>query len=50
MAFGGGLDVAIRPWFAIRAGQLDYEYFRIQGEGGDGIRAGAGIVFRLGRP
>jgi hypothetical protein len=49
-AFGGGLDVAIRPWFAIRVGQLDYEYFRFQGEGGDGIRAGAGIVFRIGKP
>lgn len=49
MAGGGGLDVAIKPWFAIRIGQLDYDYFRFRGETLDGFRAGAGVVFRLGK-
>jgi hypothetical protein len=49
MAGGGGLDVAIKPWFAIRVGQLDYDYFRFQGQTLDGFRAGGGVVFRLGK-
>jgi hypothetical protein len=48
MAVGGGLDVGIKPWFAIRAGQLDYNYTRFQGSTVDGLRVGAGVVFRLG--
>ena len=49
MAWGGGIDVGIKPWFAIRAGQFDYDYFRFQGTTVDGFRVGGGIVFRMGK-
>jgi len=48
MAVGGGVDVGIKPWFAIRAGQFDYNYMRFQGSTLDGFRVGAGVVFRMG--
>jgi len=47
MAAGGGLDVGINRWFAIRAGQLDYNYTRFQGFSWDGVRVGGGVVFRM---
>jgi len=49
MAWGGGLDIAIKPWLSLRAGQLDYEYFRFQGISLDGLRTGGGLVFRMGK-
>jgi hypothetical protein len=49
MLAGGGMDVGIKPWFAIRIGQVDYDYFRFSGIGVDGIRVGGGVVFRMGR-
>ena len=48
MAVGGGVDVGIKPWFAIRAGQFDYNYTRFQGSSLDGFRVGGGVVFRMG--
>jgi len=49
MAWGGGLDINVKPWFAIRAGQLDYDYFRFQGLTFDGLRTGGGVVFKMGK-
>jgi hypothetical protein len=49
MAAGGGVDVGIKPWLAIRAGQFDYNYTRFEGMTLDGFRFGAGVVFRLGK-
>jgi hypothetical protein len=49
MAMGGGLDVAVKPWLAIRVGELDYDYFRFQGVTLDGFRVGGGVVFRFGK-
>jgi hypothetical protein len=49
LAVGGGVDVGIKPWFAIRAGQFDYDYTRFQGMTLDGFRVGGGVVFRMGK-
>ena len=48
LAAGGGVDVGITPWFAIRAGQFDYDHTRFDGSTLDGFRVGGGVVFRLG--
>jgi len=48
MAFGGGIDIGIRPWIAIRAAQVDYSYFSVEGGSSNGARIGGGLVFRFG--
>src|SRR5262245_11900681 len=49
MLIGGGLDVGIRPWFAIRAIEGGYSGFHLSGGGwSNGARVSAGIVFRFG--
>jgi opacity protein-like surface antigen len=48
MAVGGGLDVGIRPWIAIRVAQVDYSYLHISGGSSNGVRIGGGLVFRFG--
>jgi len=47
-AVGGGLDIAIKPWFALRAFQAEYSalYFRDLGWS-QGARLGAGLMFRI---
>lgn len=49
MAGGGGLDVAVRPWFAVRVGEVEYDYSRFQGATFDGFCVGGGVVFRFGK-
>jgi hypothetical protein len=52
---GGGLDIGIRPWFAIRVVEGGYSglYFSQMGsaDGGwsNGMRVSAGVVFRFGK-
>jgi opacity protein-like surface antigen len=50
LAFGGGLDVAIRPWIAVRVVQFDYSYLRFSeiDTSSNGFRVGGGLVFRMG--
>ena len=50
MLAGGGIDVGIRPWFAIRAIEGGYSGIRLSGGGGwsNGSRVSTGIVFRFG--
>ena len=48
VVFGGGVDFGIKPWFAIRAPEIDYSYLHFSGTSSDGIRIGAGIVFKFG--
>ncbi len=46
---GGGLDIGIRPWFAIRAVEGGYSAFHFNGTGwSNGARISSGIVFRFG--
>lgn len=42
--------LSFSPWFHLRAGQVDYDFFRFQGTTLDGIRVGGGVVFRMGKP
>lgn len=45
---GGGVDMAVRPWFAVRLVQVDYNYFRVGGGNSNGVRIHAGGVFKIG--
>ncbi len=49
LAFGGGIDIGIRPWFALRAPEFDYSYHHFSGIGSNGMRVGLGILFRFGQ-
>lgn len=49
-AIGGGVDIGIRPWIAVRVVQFDGSILRF-GEldtTSNGYRVGAGLVFRMG--
>jgi len=50
LAFGGGLDIAIKPWFAFRPAQFDYSYiyFNQYDTHSGGFRISGGLVFRFG--
>ena len=45
---GGGVEFGSNPRFKYRA-QIDYRWLRIGGEGYNGTRASAGVVFNLGQ-
>lgn len=49
-AVGGGLDIAVRPWIAVRAVQYDYSFlhFGSLNTNSNGFRVGGGLVFRFG--
>jgi hypothetical protein len=49
MLIGGGVDIGIRPWFAIRAIEGGYSGFHAVDEWSNGIRLSGGIVFRFGQ-
>jgi len=51
LAVGGGVDVGIRPWFALRVIQAEYSYIRFGSldANSNGLRVGGGLVFRFGR-
>lgn len=55
MLAGGGVDIRIRPWFAIRAVEGGYSGLHIadtaevEGVWSNGYRVSAGIVFRFGQ-
>ncbi|HZI51392.1 MAG TPA: hypothetical protein VFE29_06180 [Terriglobia bacterium] len=55
MLVGGGVDIGIRPWFAIRAVEGGYSGLHIGDVGGveggwsHGFRVSGGIVFRFGQ-
>lgn len=44
-----GVDVGVKPWLSVRILQAHYDVFRSGGEGSDGFRLGAGLVFKFGR-
>jgi hypothetical protein len=48
---GGGVDVGIRPWFAFRVVQVDYNYVHLASPIGNsnGVSIAAGVVFRFGK-
>jgi hypothetical protein len=48
LAVGGGVDIGIRPWFALRAPQVDYSFLHIGSFSSNGMRIGGGLVFRFG--
>ena len=53
---GGGIDIGIRPWFAIRAVEGGYSGLYLSPSGGadgrwsKGVRVSTGVVFRFGKP
>ncbi len=49
MALGGGFDVPINDWFALRPLQADYLLFRIRGFNRSNFRYSGGVVVRFGR-
>jgi hypothetical protein len=55
MLVGSGVDIGIRPWFAIRAIEGGYSGLHIGDVGGvsggwsHGFRISGGIVFRFGQ-
>ena len=49
IAGGGGLDVGIWPWFAIRAVEVEYSFNHVATEKLNGVRVGTGVVFRFGK-
>ena len=52
MLSGGGVDIGVTPWFAVRAIEGGYSGIHISGAGGgwsNGIRVSVGIVFRFGQ-
>jgi opacity protein-like surface antigen len=44
---GGGLDLRIKSFLALRPVQVDWAYTQIGGEGQSGLRASFGLVFRF---
>jgi len=48
LAAGGGVDVPIKPWVAVRAAEVNYNFLEISGDKINGIRVGTGIIFRFG--
>ena len=46
---GGGVDVALKDWLAIRAIHVKYQTTWIDGTNVDGLRVHAGVVFRIGK-
>jgi hypothetical protein len=50
VAAGGGVDMAIRPWFSWRVAQVDYNYLHVAGSNANGVRIQTGGVFRVGSP
>ena len=51
IAAGGGVDVGIREWFGFRVIQAEYNYIRFGSidYSTNGVRLGAGVVFRFGK-
>ncbi len=49
MALGGGLDYQLLSYASLRFIQIDYQLFRSNGVKHEGMRVGAGLVFRFGR-
>lgn len=49
LAIGSGVDIAIRPWIAVRAVQVDYSLLHFSGITSNGLRVGGGLVFRFGQ-
>jgi hypothetical protein len=45
---GGGIDMAIKPWFSLRLAQVDYNFFHTGGTNSNGVRIHAGGVFKIG--
>ena len=48
LSAGGGVDVAIKPWFAIRAAEVNYDFMEISADKINGFRVGSGFMFRFG--
>jgi len=48
LSAGGGVDVAIKPWFAIRAAEVNYNFMEISADKINGFRVGSGFMFRFG--
>ena len=50
LLFGGGIDIGVKPWLAVRLPQVDYSMLRFKDYGvtSHGVRVGVGIVFRFG--
>jgi len=44
---GGGVDLAIKKWLAIRLVQSEYSHNRIEGATSHDLRIGTGLVFRI---
>jgi hypothetical protein len=44
---GGGLDLRIKSFLALRPVQIDWAYTQIDGESQSGLRASFGLVFRF---
>lgn len=49
MLMGGGVDVGIRHWFAIRVVEGGYSGLHVDGGWSNGARVSTGIVFRFGQ-
>ena len=48
LAAGGGVDMAVRPWFSWRVLQVDYSLIHAGGSTLNGVRAHSGAVFHFG--
>ena len=46
---GGGVDIGIKPWLAVRAIEGDYSGIHVSGGGwSNGVRLSGGVLFRFG--
>jgi opacity protein-like surface antigen len=45
---GGGVDLRLKGFLALRLAQVDWAYTKVDGESQSGLRLSAGLVLRLG--
>lgn len=45
---GGGVDLRLKDFLALRLAQADWAYTRVEGESQSGLRFSTGLVFRFG--